>query len=151
MYMYSYLNILCICTNNIFRNNENHIPKLIYNTPNDEIICFDCSKESNIESNINKVLNKMMLQTLKIKCKNNSNNNKLGEGILVTNGNHNWIGKIDEYVNHIKTCNFENITCEYCNTYKTIRKLMNKHYDVCDDYIINCDLNCGQKIERKDK
>ena len=60
-----------------------------------------------------------------------------------------WIGFLSDYNAHINAeCLYVSVLCEYCKKHKCIKKLLNKHYDSCDNVFVFCELKCGIKIER---
>ena len=54
----------------------------------------------------------------------------------------------EETDNHLKDCQYRSVKCEYCNSSIAFVSL-NFHYDECPKYLVDCQLNCGIKIERE--
>ena len=86
-----------------------------------------------------------IVSNMKVYCKN----------ALPTKNNDNipyceWQGKLSEWNDHDKICQYKNIQCDYCKQHQCYRKDKDRHLKTCQYYPLLCDLKCGKQILRKD-
>ena len=118
-----------------------------------EFICKKCmilKQYNNMDINEEKGLNAGIGRAI-VYCLNNSINND--EGIVVeTDNTCEWRGSLDSFIQHNNECKITSIICKYCNNSnnKILRKNINEHYNICNEYPIKCkNTGCNKLIKRK--
>ena len=137
----------------------NNIPYPCFTILNqNEFICNKCIKLNNNKINVQKEngLNAVIGKAI-IYCLNNNINNNNNEGnIIETKHSDNniceWTGSLKSFNEHNNECLLSLILCKYCNNInnKILRKNINNHYNICNEYPIKCQNNgCNKIMKRK--
>ena len=118
-------------------------------------ICKSLSKYNSVTTNKEIGLN-TVIGTANIYCLNNTIDKNYEGTVVETKQDNNgclWKGKISEWNEHNNECGLSWIVCKYCHSIKgkILRKNIDKHYNVCNEYPIKCTNNsCNKIIKRKD-
>ena len=112
--------------------------------------------------NLNNIFSQMELKCLNENCKwvgimenlpNHLKNECEKEKISCSNKKNGCeeILTKDEYLSHLKVCNYREVKCPYnCDNKNIIYNKLEEHYKICPNYTIACPQKCGMSFMRKD-
>eukprot|EP00484_Ammonia_sp_Unknown_P010491 CAMPEP_0197076944 /NCGR_PEP_ID=MMETSP1384-20130603/212367_1 /TAXON_ID=29189 /ORGANISM="Ammonia sp." /LENGTH=786 /DNA_ID=CAMNT_0042515803 /DNA_START=21 /DNA_END=2381 /DNA_ORIENTATION=- len=138
--------------------NCHNVPRQVINDADNKNYCEHCVAQLRLAGTRANTAIDAMINKLKVKCPNvNTKYNEHDDNDDDHKQDNNkkeceWSGTVDEWLVHNNAdCAFASITCKYCGKYQTLRYLMESaHQSQCDEVAIECELNCGTKLFRKE-